>query len=52
MKPLAGLVAGLLFGLGLAISGMMNPQRVLGFLDLAGARAIAESAAADVLAVD
>jgi len=37
MKPLAGLVAGLLFGLGLAISGMMNPQRVLGFLDLAGA---------------
>jgi uncharacterized membrane protein YedE/YeeE len=28
--------AGLLFGLGLAISGMMNPRRVLGFLDLAG----------------
>lgn len=37
MKPLAGLVAGLLFGLGLAVSGMMNPVRVLGFLDVAGA---------------
>ncbi|MDR5868485.1 DUF6691 family protein [Halomonas koreensis] len=30
-------VAGLLFGLGLAVSGMTDPARVLGFLDLAGA---------------
>ena len=30
------LVAGLLFGLGLAISGMMDPAKVLGFLDVAG----------------
>lgn len=37
MKPLAGLFAGLIFGLGLAVSGMMNPARVLGFLDVAGA---------------
>ncbi|MBD3898131.1 YeeE/YedE family protein [Halomonas sp. ML-15] len=37
MKALAGYVAGLLFGLGLAISGMTDPARVLGFLDLAGA---------------
>lgn len=37
MKPLAGLLAGLVFGLGLAVSGMMNPARVLGFLDIAGA---------------
>lgn len=37
MKPLAGLLAGLVFGLGLAVSGMMNPARVLGFLDVAGA---------------
>lgn len=30
------LVAGLLFGLGLTVSGMINPTEVLGFLDLAG----------------
>jgi len=28
---------GLLFGLGLIVSGMANPAKVLGFLDLAGA---------------
>lgn len=32
----AALVAGLLFGVGLAVSGMMDPQKVLGFLDVAG----------------
>jgi hypothetical protein len=37
MRPLAGLAAGLVFGLGLALSGMMNPARVLGFLDVTGA---------------
>ena len=31
------LVAGLLFGTGLALSGMLDPVRVLGFLDVAGA---------------
>lgn len=31
------LCVGLLFGLGLHISGMTNPERVLGFLDVAGA---------------
>lgn len=31
-----GLLVGLLFGAGLALSGMINPARVLGFLDLAG----------------
>ena len=30
------LFAGLLFGLGLTVSGMVNPAKVLGFLDLAG----------------
>lgn len=30
------LVAGLLFGLGLTVSGMINPAKVLGFLDLGG----------------
>ncbi len=34
---LAALVAGVVFGLGLAISGMLNPAKVLAFLDLAGA---------------
>ena len=36
MKLLTSLLAGLLFGLGLAISGMIDPARVIGFLDLAG----------------
>lgn len=30
------LVAGLVFGFGLALSGMMDPTRVRGFLDIAG----------------
>jgi uncharacterized membrane protein YedE/YeeE len=30
------LLAGTLFGLGLAVSGMMNPAKVVGFLDVAG----------------
>lgn len=34
---LASFVAGLVFGLGLLLSGMANPEKVLGFLDLAGA---------------
>src|SRR3569833_970967 len=33
-KVLSGLAAGLLFGCGLAISGMTNPNKVLNFLDL------------------
>ena len=32
-----GAFAGLLFGAGLGLSGMVNPARVLGFLDVAGA---------------
>lgn len=33
--PLIALCAGLLFGTGLAISGMFDPAKVLGFLDVA-----------------
>lgn len=33
---LAALVSGALFGLGLAMAGMTDPRRVLGFLDLFG----------------
>lgn len=33
---LASLLAGLVFGFGLIISGMANPEKVLGFLDIAG----------------
>lgn len=33
---LAALASGLLFGAGLAVSGMVDPLRVLGFLDVAG----------------
>ncbi|MGU5662425.1 DUF6691 family protein [Aeromonas sanarellii] len=36
MALLTNLLAGLLFGLGLALSGMIDPARVIGFLDLAG----------------
>ncbi|KQQ45264.1 hypothetical protein ASF61_20060 [Duganella sp. Leaf126] len=36
MPLLISLLAGLVFGLGLIISGMTDPARVLGFLDLAG----------------
>jgi uncharacterized membrane protein YedE/YeeE len=35
-RNLAALAAGLLFGLGLAISRMIDPAKVQGFLDLAG----------------
>jgi uncharacterized membrane protein YedE/YeeE len=34
---LAALASGALFGVGLAMSGMTDPRRVLGFLDVAGA---------------
>jgi uncharacterized membrane protein YedE/YeeE len=34
---IASLLAGLIFGLGLIVSGMANPEKVLGFLDIAGA---------------
>jgi uncharacterized protein len=33
---IAALISGTLFGLGLAISGMANPAKVIGFLDVAG----------------
>ena len=36
MTAIASLLAGLVFGLGLIVSGMANPAKVLGFLDLAG----------------
>jgi uncharacterized membrane protein YedE/YeeE len=35
-SKLTALLAGLIFGLGLIVSGMANPAKVLGFLDLAG----------------
>lgn len=33
---LAALLAGILFGIGLAVSGMLIPDKVLNFLDIAG----------------
>ena len=35
-QAIGALVAGTLFGLGLALSGMMNPAKVIGFLDIFG----------------
>lgn len=35
-RLLVALASGLLFGLGLALSGMMDPEKVLGFFDVAG----------------
>ena len=37
MGVLVALIAGLVFGLGLIVSGMSDPAKVQGFLDLAGA---------------
>lgn len=37
MRALSGLLAGLVFGLGLVVSGMADPAKVLSFLDLFGA---------------
>jgi uncharacterized protein len=36
MKSIAGFVCGLLFAVGLGVSGMAQPSKVLGFLDIAG----------------
>lgn len=36
MPTVAALASGLVFGLGLILSGMVDPGKVLGFLDLAG----------------
>jgi uncharacterized membrane protein YedE/YeeE len=36
MQALIALVAGLVFGSGLIVSGMANPAKVLGFLDITG----------------
>ena len=36
MHILSALLAGLLFGIGLIVSGMTDPAKVTGFLDLAG----------------
>ena len=37
MPVITSFLAGLVFGLGLIVSGMADPAKVLGFLDLAGA---------------
>jgi uncharacterized membrane protein YedE/YeeE len=37
MPVLVALAAGLVFGIGLIVSGLANPAKVLAFLDLAGA---------------
>jgi len=36
MQIVMALMAGLIFGIGLIVSGMTNPSKVIGFLDLAG----------------
>lgn len=36
MPILAALIAGLIFGAGIAVSGMINPAKVLNFFDIAG----------------
>jgi uncharacterized protein len=36
LRMLVYLFSGALFGLGLTISGMVNPQKVIGFLDVTG----------------
>lgn len=36
MRLLSALLVGLVFGVGIAVSGMINPAKVLNFFDLAG----------------
>ena len=36
MRLLSGFIVGLIFGVGIALSGMMNPAKVLNFFDIAG----------------
>jgi len=36
MSFFTAILAGVIFGIGLLLSGMTNPEKVLGFLDLAG----------------
>ena len=36
MNRIAALIAGLLFGAGVTLSGMVNPLKVLNFMDIAG----------------
>ena len=36
MKNVLSLISGLVFGFGLILSGMANPAKVIGFLDIAG----------------
>ena len=36
MKNVVTLLVGIIFGFGLALSGMTHPEKVLGFLDMAG----------------
>ena len=36
MNKIASLISGIIFGIGLVISEMINPEKVLGFLDLFG----------------
>ena len=36
MNKLISLISGIIFGVGLVISEMINPEKVLGFLDIFG----------------
>ena len=36
MRSIWAFISGLIFGLGLIVSGMVNPQKVIGFLDIFG----------------
>ena len=36
MPALSAFAAGLVFGIGLIVSGMTDPSKIIGFLDLAG----------------
>ncbi len=39
---LTSMLAGVLFGLGMVISGMADPAKVLGFLDVDGIKVVVE----------
>ena len=52
MKNILAFIFGGLFSVGLMFSGMANPEKVLGFLDIAGADKLPDVGGADDPSVD
>lgn len=49
MKNITALISGVVFGIGLTISGMINPKKVIGFLDITSSQTTWDVALAFVM---